>query len=479
MERLKQLWQWFDDRTGLSEAIGPMLAHPVPKGSTWAYVFGSATLFAFMLQVVTGIALATAYVPSTDGAYESLLFISNQALFGSVLRGLHNFGASAMIILIGIHTIRVFLFAAYKFPREFNWLTGLVLLAATLGMAFTGQLVRWDQDGLWSVFIAANMAGRMPFVGPWLSDFILAGQTVGATTLSRFYSFHVFFIPAVLFLFIGAHLYLVLRNGISEPPKLGRVVDPKTYRDWYHHMLDREGVPFWPDAGWRDAIFGVIIITIIFLIALFIGPPELGNPPDPTNIVAYPRPDWYFLWLFAALALLPGDIETFFIVIGPVIIALVMLLLPFYANRGERHPLRRPWAMAVVLLVIIMIIPLWYAGARSPWSPDFEAEPLPAAVVNSTEPQIQAGAKLFHQKGCEYCHTISGYGGHRGPDLTTVGDRLSVNQMTWRILGGADLMPAFASTLTPEELDSINAFLQSRTAQSASSSESAAIEETK
>lgn len=460
---LKQVWDWIDDRTGLSEFVGPIARHPVPPGATWWYVFGSATLFAFMLQVVTGIALASIYVSSTDGAYDSLQFITNEAPFGNLLRGLHNYGASAMIILMGLHVIQTFLFGAYKFPREVNWLTGVVLFGVTLAMGFTGQLIKWDQNGIWSVFIATEMAGRTPLVGAQLAQFILAGQTVGAATLSRFYSFHVFFIPALIFAFIGMHLYLVIRNGISEPPKIGRVVDPKTYRDWYHQMLDREGVPFWPDAAWRDAVFGVVVIAAIFLLALIVGPPQLGPPPDPTNLNAYPRPDWYFLWIFAALALLPGSVETYVIILGPLIIGGVLILLPLLFNRGERHPLRRPWAVGAVIGVLIMIFPLWLAGARSPWSPDFNTQPLPQAALGSTDPTLQQGAKLFHDKGCQFCHAIAGQGGQRGPDLSDVGDRLSPNQLTIRILAGGELMPPFADTLTPQEVGALVTFLQSRT----------------
>ncbi|HRJ42178.1 MAG: cytochrome b N-terminal domain-containing protein [Caldilineaceae bacterium] len=459
---VRSIWDWLDDRTGFSELVGPIASHPVPRKSTWAYVFGSATLVAFLLQVITGIALASAYVPATDGAYESLQYITNQAPFGNLLRGLHNFGASAMIVLMGIHMIRTYLYAAYKFPREVNWLSGVVLFAVTLAMGFTGQLLRWDQDGLWSIFIATGMAGRMPVVGPQLAQFILGGETVGASTLSRFFSFHVFFIPAIIFVFIAIHIGLVLRNGISEPPQMGQPVNPKTYRSWYHDLLKREGVPFWPDAAWRDVLFGVAVIVVVFLLAWLVGPAPLGAPPDPTNLNASPRPDWYFLWLFAALALLPGWIETYVIVLGPVVIGAALILLPLLSNRGERHPLRRPWAIGIVLAVLVTIAPLWVLGSRSPWSPDFSAQPLTQASVGVASGPIAQGAQLFYDKGCQYCHQIDGQGGQRGPDLSTVGERLSHNQLTVRILGGGDLMPAFADTLMPAEVDDLVAFLESR-----------------
>jgi ubiquinol-cytochrome c reductase cytochrome b subunit len=463
MKFVLRAWRWFDDRTGLSEFLAPIAKHPVPPGTNWWYVFGSATLIAFVVQVVTGIALATAYVSSTAHAYETLEFITNDAVFGRFLRGLHYFGASAMVLLIGIHMVRVYLMAAYKFPREVNWLTGSVLLLLTLLMGFTGQLLRWDQNAVWSVFVAAEQAGRVPLLGQSLAHFVLAGATVGAATLSRFFAFHVFFIPAVIFVFIGFHLYLVLRNGISELPRRGQVVDPQTYRGWYHELLERRGVPFWPDAAWRDVVFGIGVLAVIALLAWWAGPPALGKPPDPTIIEAYPRPDWYLLWYFAVLALLPPGLENFVIVLGPLAVGVVLFVLPFISNRGERSPLRRPWAVAVVLVVVMMIGTLWVAGERAAWSPDFTARPLPEGVIGVAGGPVSEGARLFHTKGCEFCHDIAGHGGHRGPNLTDVADRLTRQQMTLRILNGGTNMPAFAGILTPADLDRILAFLATRT----------------
>ena len=222
MKILKVIWQWFDDRTGIVQLMGPLFNHPVPPKTGWWYVFGSATLFAFILQVVTGIALSSSYITSTGEVYNSLQFITHQAFMGNILRGMHYFGSSAMVLLVGIHLIRVFLTGAFKFPREMNWLTGSVLLLLTVGMAFTGQLLRWDQNGVWTIIVGTEMAGRVPLIGNLLVNFILAGDTVGGATLSRFFSFHVFFIPAVIFGILGFHLYLVVRNGISEPAQAGR-----------------------------------------------------------------------------------------------------------------------------------------------------------------------------------------------------------------------------------------------------------------
>lgn len=463
MKLLYRIWLELDDRTGLSELWEKLGRHPVPPGTGWWYVFGSATLLAFILQIVTGIALATMYVPSADNAYTSLQYITNQAEWGHLLRGLHYFGASAIVLLIGIHIARVFLHGSYKYPRELNWLTGIVLLFLTLGMAFTGQLLRWDNVAVWSVIVGAEQAGRVPFMGKQIANFIMAGNTIGAATLSRFFAIHVFVLPGLLLAFVGVHLLLVLRNGISEPPVAGRRVNPKTYKAWYHDMLQREGRPFWPDAAWRDVVFGVAMIVVIFILAIFVGPPHLAAPPNPTVLKGVqPRPDWYFLWYFAVLALLPPSLETFVMVFGPLIFILVMVLVPFVGSGGERHPFRRPWAMACVLLIYVAIGTLWIEGRRAPWSPDFTAKPLSTEVIGATSGPVYEGGVLFHKKGCEFCHNIAGHGGHRGPNLTYVADRLTPAEMTIRIVNGGPLMPAFGGILTSQELHDLVAFLKTR-----------------
>jgi ubiquinol-cytochrome c reductase cytochrome b subunit len=453
---------WVDDRLGLSEMLGPMLRHLVPPDARWWYVFGSATMCAFMIQVVSGVALAFGYIPSATDAYPTLQFITHDAPFGHFLRGLHYFGASAMVLMVGLHMAQVFLLGSYKFPREMNWMTGVLLLGFTLVMGFTGQLLRWDQTAVWSVVIAAEQAKRIPFIGDWVARLTLGGETIGGATLNRFFAIHVFIMPALMCAFIGLHVMLVLRHGIAEPPKAGIPVDPKTYRANYQALLKKSGKPFWPDAAWRDVVFAVGMIVAIAVLAVIFGPPELGKLPDPSIVAAEPRPDWYLLWYFAVLALLPHGTEQIFMVFGPLTAGLLLIALPFFAAKGERSPSRRPWAVAGILLTVTAIAALWVAGKQSPWSPNFDPKPLTADIIGCNSGPIFVGAQLFHEKACLNCHLIQGHGGRRGPDLTFVGNKLSESDMIIRIVNGGENMPAFGATLKPLEITDLVAFLKSR-----------------
>ncbi|MBF6568645.1 MAG: cytochrome b N-terminal domain-containing protein [Candidatus Binataceae bacterium] len=459
---LNRLLDAFEERTGLFKLLGDLARHPVPPGTGWWYVFGSATLMCFIVQVVTGIALATRYIASTGSAYEVLQFITNDAFLGHLLRGMHFFGASLMVLMVGIHMAQVFLMGCYKYPREFNWITGVLLLFLVIAMGFTGQLLRWDQTAVWATVVAAEQIGRLPIIGQPAARFLLGGKTLSGATLSRFFAFHVFFIPAMIFGLLAIHLYLVIHDGISEPPVPGQPVDPKTYRSRYEKLLKDRGEAFWPDVAWRDVIFMTGVVGVIVLLAIFIGPPKLGGPPNPSLLASDPRPDWYLTWYFAVLALLPHSIESAFMVLAPVIVVIWLLLVPVVGSAGERHPKNRPWAVAAVVLIVVTIVSFWIEGRRSPWSPDFGAKPLPVSVIGAASGPIFQGAQLFHERGCEFCHNIGGNGGERGPNLTYIGDRLTANDITIRIMNGGYNMPAFAGILKPQELDDLVAFLRSR-----------------
>ncbi|MEO6869214.1 MAG: cytochrome b N-terminal domain-containing protein, partial [Ginsengibacter sp.] len=351
-----------------------------------------------------------------------------------------------------------------KFPREMNWISGVVLLIFTIFMGFTGQLLRWDSSGVWSSVVAAQQLGRVPFAGTWLAHLLLGGSTIGAQSLSRFYSYHVFIAPAGIFIFIGLHLYLVFRNGISEPPKAGRLVDPKTYRAWYKNYLKEKSVPFWPNAAWRDVIFSSVIVIVIILLATFLGAPALTGQPDPSVVHTSPTPDWYMVPFFALFALMPHKIESVAMMVGPLATIFLLFSIPFISNKGERSPLKRPWAMFGVLCVFVFIISLLVSGMKAPWSPDFKTTPLPLSAIKTPHPDstIVAGVNLFYAKGCQYCHKINNYGGAAGPNLTIVGNRLSQQELTIRIVNGSTNMPSYGGILSKDELNKLVAFLASQ-----------------
>ena len=192
------------------------------------------------------------------------------------------------------------------------------------------------------------------------------------------------------------------------------------------------------------------------------GPPKIGAPPNPANINSNPRPDWYFLWIFALFALMPRQIESYSIAFGPIIIGLILILLPVIFSKGERSPFRRPWSFMIVIFIVSMIATLWHEGVLSPWSPDFNAKPLTQKVIGNVGPDARYGADLMYKKACLYCHSISGDGGHRGPNLTRVGNRLTRDELKIRIVNGGGNMPAFGGTLSAKELNALVAFLETR-----------------
>ena len=209
---------WVDQRTGASGFLTGMMFRKVPKGTNWFYTLGSATLFAFIVQAVTGVFLAMFYTPSATQAYASISHINNDVPLGQFVHGMHKWGSSVMVILIFIHMGRTFFFGAYKYPRELNWVIGVVLLILTMTMAFTGYLLPFDQRSYWASIVGININGTGPIVGPYLSDFLRAGPELGATTLSRFYAIHMLLVPGAIIALIGAHMYLVVKLGTTAPP---------------------------------------------------------------------------------------------------------------------------------------------------------------------------------------------------------------------------------------------------------------------
>ena len=210
---------WVDERTSLSGGARWLMFRKVPKGTNWFYTLGSATMFAFLNQAVTGVFLAMYYRPdASGGAYESVRYITNDVFLGQFVRGMHKWGASVMVILIFAHMARTFFFGAYKYPRELNWVIGVVLLILTFVMGLTGYLLPFDQRAFWATTVANNITATGPLIGPYLADFLRGGSEFGATTLSRFYAIHMLIVPGLIAALIGAHLYLVAKLGTTAPP---------------------------------------------------------------------------------------------------------------------------------------------------------------------------------------------------------------------------------------------------------------------
>ena len=221
---------WLDERTGMSPFLTGMLFRKVPKGTNWFYTLGSATLFAFAMQALTGVFLAMYYTPSSTQAYDSIAHLTNDVFLGEFVRGMHKWGASVMIILIFLHMGRTFFFGAYKYPRELNWVIGVVLLILTMVMGLTGYLLPFDQRSYWATIVAMNITGSGPVLGPYLADFLRAGSEIGATTLPRFYAVHMLLVPGAIIALIGAHLYLVVKLGTTAPPWVRGEPKPKALR---------------------------------------------------------------------------------------------------------------------------------------------------------------------------------------------------------------------------------------------------------
>ncbi|MDQ3433642.1 MAG: cytochrome b N-terminal domain-containing protein [Actinomycetota bacterium] len=215
-----QVVGWLDERTGASPFLRGALYRKVPKGTNWFYTLGSATMFAFVSQTVTGVFLAMYYNPDATRAYESVSYVTNEVFLGELVRGMHKWGSTVMIVLLFLHMARTFVFGAYKYPRELNWVIGVVLLVLTLAMGLTGYLLPFDQRSYWATIVAVNLNASAPLIGPFLADFLRGGGEFSATTITRFYALHMLLIPGLIAALIGAHLYLVAKLGTTAPPWL-------------------------------------------------------------------------------------------------------------------------------------------------------------------------------------------------------------------------------------------------------------------
>lgn len=458
------LYRWVEQRTGL---IGPTIElseHKVPENtSSWWYVFGSAATVLLVLQIITGVLLALVYAPSASNAWRSLNLLDHQVALGWLVRALHGWGSNFMIAIVLIHMAQVFMFGAYKFPRELTWMTGVVLLLLTLGMAFTGQVLRFDQDSYWGLGIGASIVSRVPLIGGRLVHMVLGGPIIGGPTLTRFFALHVFVLPGLLLGLVGLHVWMVLKLGINEWPMPGRLVRKATYERQYHELTERTGIPFSPDAAWKDAVFAAALLLAVLAVAVILGPIGPSGMPDPTIIQTAPKPDFAFLWIYAVLAFLPTNLETPLLLIVPPLVIAGMLLLPLFASEGEKHWSRRPVAVLMLVVIALMLGVFTRLGTYTPWSPIMDAwssDPIPPADLQGRTAVEHQGALVFQNKQCRNCHQLDGVGGQRGPALDTVAARLSEDQLIRQVLQGGGNMPAYGKALTSPQTTALVSFLR-------------------
>ncbi|MCF6159573.1 MAG: c-type cytochrome [wastewater metagenome] len=421
--------EWIEDRTGLSNLLKTALDEPVHGGAKWSYVFGSALVFLFALQAITGIVMASFYSPSSTSAWGSVHYLQEKTSFGWFVRGLHHYGSSAMIIVAIVHMFQVFIFGAYKKPRELNWISGVILLLFLMGFGLTGYLLPWDQKGYWATQVATNIIGTIPVIGDYIKVLHQGGSDYGNFTLTRFYALHVFILPISLLFFLAIHIALFRKHGVTP------------YWKMKEEVIKNRVDPFWPDQVFKDIVFAMGIYVVLAGWVFWNKGAELFAPADPaSNFLA--RPEWYFLFLFQLLKYCQGK----FLIVGTVIIpALAMVFLfalPFIDRNESRYPSKRmPFfgaifsglAGAVALTVIAMVhdshdIHIIHQqeeseiqSARAMKLAASGIPPAGGAAIFLNDP-VYLGEKIY-KDNCIGCHMVRGQGGDTGPDFTDFGSR--------------------------------------------------------
>jgi len=436
-------WRWLDRRTGIDAALHAALDEPIPGGARWAYIFGSGLLFIFLSQVITGVFLAIYYVPAANDAHISLAYIVKVVSAGSFLRSLHSYGASAAVVLLLLHIIQTFTYGSYKGRRELIWLSGCVLFALMLGMAFTGYLLPWDQRSYFATAVGTNIMGEVPLVGGAIKALLRGGSQMGTLTISRFFVLHVFFIPAGIFLFIGLHVLLFRKAGAAGP----------IHEDPLAPRLATEN--FYPRQLVMDLLFALLLVAVLGALSYFF-PVPLGPRADPANTTFIPRPEWYYLPAFEWLKFWPGRSGLIGIVIVPGIVIGLFVLTPFLDRRLERHPLRRPVAMGSFGLVLAAVVGLGILShvqdqrqpavaaalavqeqqmrdyMREPFHPMLLGAAPAAAGASAAAPAadiLARGQALYTSRACIACHGAGGRGTPLAPALAGIGARMSADQI--------------------------------------------------
>jgi ubiquinol-cytochrome c reductase cytochrome b subunit len=374
-----RLLDWLHARSGYRTGLSHLLDERLPPGTGWWFTLGSALLFLIAVQVVTGAVLTMYYAPTPDHAWESVRFIMREARLGWLVRGLHFFAASAAVIFMALHLLRVIYFGSYKTPRELTWLTGIALMLVLLAFALTGYLLPWDQRAYWATVVTINLVALPPLVGPPLAALVRGGAEIGALTLTRWYSAHVILLPALLLLLIGAHLFLMRRHGVSGPAR--KVPGPV--------------MPFFPYQAARDVTVALLVAAVLLVLA-WRGMPALEAPADPSDATYTPRPEWYFLGLFQLLKYFPGRWEIVGAIVLPGLALATLALLPWIDRGPDRDPRRRRAILAAVTAAVAIVVALTTAGWR-----DTGGEGSARGVWT---PRQVAGSVLIANAGCDRCH---------------------------------------------------------------------------
>ncbi|MET0513851.1 MAG: cytochrome b N-terminal domain-containing protein [Nitrospiraceae bacterium] len=433
------LYAWLDSRLNLKSVEKTLLDEPIPGGASWIYVFGSATLFLFGLQAITGMFLAIYYAPTPDHAYDSVQFIENQVTFGWFVRGLHHWGASGMIIAVGLHMLQVFLYGAYKPPRELMWMVGVVLLLIVLAFAFTGYLLPWDQTAYWATQVGINMVGTVPLIGDFLIKVLRGGDMLGALTLSRFFAVHVLFLPAVIITGIVLHMLILRRVGPAGP--------------WDERKAAAQRETFYPRQVYMDAVVMLLVFLALAALATWV-PFPLADKANPSDTSFVPVPEWYFLFYYELLKYVHGPLEPLVTWVLPIVFVLVVLFWPFLDwKKTVRAPASRPIGMTLGAVFLLIVFSLLGVSLKNLYA------------VKRADPGIAHGKALYAQFGCAGCHRIHGEGGALAPDLSYVGDARS--DRDWHVKHFRDpqsvspgtIMPKFP--LTEPELNDLASYMVS------------------
>ncbi len=445
---MSALGDWLDERTGHRKLLAAALDEPLPGGARWAYVWGSALTLSFLVQAVTGWLLMTVYQPSATTAWSSVWYVQHRVSWGWVVRGLHHFGAQAMVVLLFAHLGQTALFGAYKKPREMNWLFGLVLMALTLGFALTGYLLPWDQKGYWATRVATNIAGSIPLIGAAMQRLLVGGTEYGHLTLSRFYGLHVGLLPAALVLVFALHLALFRKHGVTPP------ADSDT----------RRTEPFYPKQLGKDLLVGLAVLSVLFALTLREHGAPLDAPADPAS--DYPaRPEWYFLALFELLKFVPGNIEWLAAIGLPLVLGGYLVLLPFLDRGASMRPRARlRWLMPLAVVTLGAAGLTWRSRANDQADPAFiaarkiaeeraaHASTLaengipPAGPLAMLAADPEARGPVLFQKHCASCHRLGTLG--PAPDKATATDLSGWGTRAWvsALLDDPDAPHLFGAT---------------------------------